>query len=103
MFGLSQSDIEYIINVIKCFSQVDSAIVYGSRAMGNYKLGSDVDLALKGDAVSEAIAWEISVQLNERSPLPYKFDVLAYSCLINQALKQHIDQCGKSLYENLKH
>ena len=66
--------------------------------MGNCKPGSDVDLVLKGTAVSEMVAWDISVELNERSQLPYKFDILAYSSLENLALKEDIDRYGQLLF-----
>lgn len=97
MFGLKPSEIDSIIATLRSHPEVEEAIIYGSRAMGNFKPGSDVDLALKGKA-NQDTAIAISIELNERLPLPYKFDVLAYSSLTNQALKQHIDQYGKIFY-----
>lgn len=66
--------------------------------MGNFKPGSDVDIALKGKLMTDTVAWEVAIELNEHSPLPYKFDVLAYPCLTNLSLSEHIDQHGKVIY-----
>jgi predicted nucleotidyltransferase len=98
MFGLRDSDIESIRTVLRRYSDVDEAIVFGSRAMGNYKPGSDVDLAIKGN-LKPSTATDINVELNERLPLPYKFDVLAYSEITHAPLIEHIDQFGKVLYK----
>ena len=42
MFGLIERDIEYIVKAMKKFNEIEKAIVFGSRAIGNYKKGSDV-------------------------------------------------------------
>ena len=97
MFGLKSSDIEAIIGVLRRYPDVQEALIFGSRAMGNFKPGSDVDIAPKGDLKADT-AMHIAVELNERLPLPYKFDVVAYGPLLGEALIQHIDFHGKSLY-----
>ena len=97
MFGLKPSGIDRIVEVLRHHPDVEEALIFGSRAMGNYKPGSDVDLALKGNLKSETCS-EISIELNERLPLPYKFDVIAYSSLSHKPLIEHIDRYGKTLY-----
>lgn len=99
MFGLKASDIDQIIEVLRRYPDVEEVILYGSRAMGNYKPGSDVDLALKGNLRPETPR-NITAELNERLPLPYKFDVVAYSAISHQPLIEHIDQYGKILYKS---
>lgn len=98
MFGLTPSDIKKIIETLQSFPEVEEAFIYGSRAMGNYKPGSDVDIALKGKIDSTILA-NISVQLNERLPLPYKFDVVNYSTITHKPYLDHIDTYGKSFYK----
>jgi predicted nucleotidyltransferase len=101
MFGLSASDIARLIQVINSYLDVEEAIVFGSRAMGNYKPGSDVDIALKGNLKPET-ADDIAIELNERIPLPYKFDVVAYASLSHhQPLLDHIDRYGKTLFKRV--
>lgn len=99
MFGLKDSDLESILEVLKRYPDVEEALVFGSRAIGNYKPGSDVDIALKGRLKADT-ASSISIELNERIPLPFKFDVVEYSALSNKALIEHIDQYGKLLYRS---
>jgi predicted nucleotidyltransferase len=96
-FGLKAGDLEQIIGVISQFS-VAEAIIFGSRAKGTYKNGSDIDLALKGECLDNTIVRQISYQLNEELNLPYMFDVLNYHTLTNPALIEHIDRVGKSIY-----
>ena len=64
--------------------------LYGSRAKGNYKKGSDIDLAFSSSVdYSAKLLGEL-----ENLPLPYLFDVTHYESLKNQALKEHIDRVG---------
>lgn len=95
--GLREKDLQIICEVLKRFADVDEAILFGSRAKGNYQPGSDVDLALKGQALSPTIA-RISGCLNDESPLPYRFDIIDYHGLTNDELREHIDRVGVIVY-----
>jgi len=99
MFGLTDCDLQVIINVIKIYPQIDEANIFGSRALNTYKKGSDIDISLKGKDIA-LITSTISGILNEESPLPYFFDVLDYNHIDNKELKNHIDQVGKQIYKN---
>ncbi len=44
--GLNAHDTEKIRAIFKKFPQIDKVILYGSRAMGTYKPGSDIDIRL---------------------------------------------------------
>jgi uncharacterized protein len=96
--GISEKSLEIICGALRAFSAVEEVIVFGSRAKGNPKNGSDIDLALRGSGVTPTLALEISAILNERLPLPYFFDVLSYDHIENPDLKDHIDRVGKPLY-----
>jgi len=98
MYGLSDYDLDSIINILKAHPQIDEAIIFGSRALNTYKKGSDIDIALKGQGL-EKIASMVSGILNEESHLPYFCDVLDYSLIDNEDLKDHIDRVGKSIYK----
>jgi predicted nucleotidyltransferase len=65
LFGLRKSDIQNIISVLQSEKTVEEAIIFGSRAKGNYKEGSDVDIALKGKNLSLQLIGHISFLLNE--------------------------------------
>lgn len=97
MFGLSQKEIEYIIKILQPYSLIEKAVIFGSRAKGNYKKTSDIDIALFGDQL-DRIVLEISGKLNDQGPLPYKVDVLVYSAIDNTALREHIDRVGIPIF-----
>ncbi|MCC6127711.1 MAG: nucleotidyltransferase domain-containing protein [Chlamydiae bacterium] len=98
MFGLRSKDIDLIVEVLQRHPDVEEAIIFGSRAMGNHKPGSDVDVALKGNLNSDT-STDIAVELNERMPLPYKFDIIAYHTISHKPFIDHIDRYGKILYK----
>lgn len=99
-FGLDEETLNMMVDAIKPFPDVEEAIVFGSRAMGNYKRGSDIDLTLKGDHLTERSVSALRTFFNEAAPgYPYKTDVLNYHTITNEALKEHIDEYGKILYK----
>lgn len=97
-FGISDKSYRLIIDVLKRFDEVDSAVIFGSRAKGNYRNGSDIDLALKGDRLTSKIILDISGILNEQLPIPYHVDVVNYNSINVPELKEHIDRVGKEFY-----
>lgn len=97
MFGITDSDLKYIIKLIESYNEIDEAILFGSRAMERQKVGSDIDIVLKGKNLEE-IAGEIGGKLNDESPLPYYFDVLDYDSITNLDLLNHIKRVGVIIY-----
>lgn len=97
-FGIPNKSYGLIIDVLKRFDEVDTAIIFGSRAKGNYRNGSDIDLALKGERLTPKIILDISCILNEQLPIPYHVDVVNYNNITIPELKEHIDRVGKVFY-----
>lgn len=97
-FGLKKRDIEYIKKALKKLPEIEEAVVFGSRTKGNYKSGSDVDLAIKGREIGNSTVASLSFQLNEELPLPYYFDVIHYEKIAEPKLVEHIDRVGKVVY-----
>ena len=102
MFGLIDRDIEYIKDAISKFETIEKAIIFGSRAMGNYKKGSDVDIAIYGKKITKEVIFKLDDYLNEISPLPYFFDILNYENLLNDNIKKHIDDEGKIIFQRIQ-
>lgn len=96
-FGFKDGDIEIILNIIASFTAIDKAVIFGSRAKGNYQQGSDVDIALftKNNSISP----QLSFKLNEESLLPYKFDVIDFNTLTHADLIEHINRVGIVIYQ----
>jgi len=97
-FGITDGDLQNIVSVLTMFPEVEHAIIFGSRAKGNYKNGSDVDIALKGKNISFLTVTRINAILNEETSMPYKFDVLNFETITNIELMEHIDRIGMEIY-----
>ncbi|MBN1904376.1 MAG: nucleotidyltransferase domain-containing protein [Deltaproteobacteria bacterium] len=96
--GLKDRDIENIIRASRELPEIEEVILFGSRAKGIQKNGSDVDLAIKGRNITDKTTKRLSSKLNEELPLPYFIDIVNYETIRNQALAEHIDRVGKIIY-----
>ncbi|CAG5011876.1 hypothetical protein DYBT9275_05044 [Dyadobacter sp. CECT 9275] len=99
MFGLKESDISDITQILNRYPGISRAYIFGSRAKGNYKSGSDVDIAVKGDDISYDTILNIAAYLNEETLMPYHFDVLNYQTIQSSDLREHIDRTGIMFYQ----
>ncbi len=97
-YGLKKKDLELIIEKIREIIKIEKAIIFGSRAMGNYKKGSDVDIVLYGSNIENEVHL-FNLELNEHTNLPYFFDVLNYNEIDNPDLIKHIDKFGKVIFD----
>jgi len=94
--GLQAGEREAIRRVLHNFPQVIAARLYGSRAMGRYRPGSDIDLTLMGDIDLKTLN-RISLALDDLM-LPYEIDLSAWSQIDNPQLRDHIERVGKLFY-----
>lgn len=97
-YGLTKSELEQIISVLEKNPEIEIALIFGSRAINNYQVGSDIDLALKGKINLDIVA-KVKAQLEEL-PLPYFFDVIDYHSIANCDFKEHIDRHGQVIFSH---
>ena len=98
-YGLSDATIQEICAVLARFPQVDRAVLYGSRAKGNYKNGSDIDLTLCGEAdLTMDILYQIMHQLDDLL-LPYTIDLSIFGDIGDPDVVEHIRRVGVTFYE----
>ena len=97
MSGLTEGVIRQIISVFSQYPQISEAVLYGSRAKGNYHPGSDIDLSLKGAQLNLKILNQISNQLDNLL-LPYMFDLSIFQQIENPDLLAHIERVGQVIY-----
>ena len=97
--GLSSKTVEKIHSVLKKHIQIESATLYGSRAKGTHRPGSDIDLTLNGNTISTDIFSKVLNDLDELM-LPYEIDLSIFHELEHTELKNHIRRVGKVFYEN---
>ncbi len=95
-FGLSEQVISQITNVLAKHPNIQRVILYGSRAKGNYRANSDIDLCLIGDRLTLSEQMHIETELDELL-LPYKIDLSVYHQLDNSKLVEHINRIGVGL------
>lgn len=93
-FGISEKSFKLIVDYFKNQNNIEEVIIFGSRAIGNYKKGSDIDIAIKGKGARKISSVSIAAYLNENLPIPYKIDVVDYNFLNHPDLKHHIDTVG---------
>jgi uncharacterized protein len=72
-------------------------LIYGSRAKGNYRAGSDIDLTIKGSEIPFAEFMQIKDEIDDLM-LPYTVDLSQYNQLENADLIEHIDRVGVAIY-----
>jgi uncharacterized protein len=98
-FGISDQSYTILIETLTKQPQIEEVIVFGSRAKGNYKKGSDIDLAIKGKNCTARLALDLKAFINEELPIPYMVDVIDYNSLQHKELKEHIDRVGIEFYK----
>jgi len=97
-FGLRPSAIEKVRAVFSRHPEVERVILYGSRAKGNYRPGSDIDLTICGESVTLSQLLRIEHELDELL-LPYKIDLSLHHKIDNPHLLEHIKRVGQLFYE----
>ena len=97
-FGLSEDTLEKIRKVFSSFSEIEEVVIYGSRAKGNFKPGSDVDLTLKGGKLTHNILNRVNLKLDDLL-LPYIIDTSLFGNIDNKDLLDHINRVGKVFYK----
>ncbi len=91
-WGLSERDIALLRATLAADPNVQRAVLYGSRAMGTYRPGSDIDLTLEGDLHLQDIN-RLLMQIDDLL-LPYQVDLSAFQDIDNPALVDHIQRVG---------
>lgn len=97
-FGLDDKTIERMQTVLVRYPEVDKAVLYGSRAKGNYKMGSDIDLTLYGSGLTLTILHKIENELDDLL-LPYKIDLSIFEQIADPSVIDHIRRVGVVFYE----
>lgn len=96
--GLDDHTVAQICAVFARFPEVEQAVLYGSRAKGNYKPGSDIDLTLVGAALTSTLCATIAEALDDLL-LPYGLDLSVFADLHHPDLQAHIERVGVVFYK----
>ncbi|MEO5912464.1 MAG: nucleotidyltransferase domain-containing protein [Pelobium sp.] len=98
-FGLKENDIFKINKIFQKYHEIKEVIIYGSRALGNYRPGSDIDLTLIGNGLNLNLINKLATDIDDLL-LPYLFDISIYQHIKNEDLLLHIDRNGKVFYHS---
>ncbi len=98
MFGLKDIHVAEIKSVFANYKEINKAILYGSRAKGNYQDGSDIDISLAGNNLNLNKILRIETELDDLL-LPYKIDISILDKIENRDLVEHINSVGVVFYE----
>lgn len=97
-YGLNEHTIEKICSILANHPAIDKAVLYGSRAKGNFRPGSDIDLSLTGEGLSTKELSKIDSELDDLL-LPYTIDLLIFNDLDHPKLIEHIERVGIIFYQ----
>ena len=96
--GLKDKELSKLRNLFSQYADIEQVVLYGSRAKGDYKPFSDVDITLMGNSFTRDQLNKLLLDIDDLL-LPYQFDVSIYHTLKNDALIEHIQRVGVSIYQ----
>ena len=97
-YGLKDHIIKKIQEVFAKYAALERVVLYGSRAKGNYTIGSDIDLTMIGENIEHRTINKITNDLDDLM-LPYRIDVSIYQHIKNKELIAHINRVGKIIFK----
>jgi len=98
-YGLEEATIKKINEVFSRFPEIEEVVLDGSRAMGNHKTGSDIDLTILSDKIEISSLYKIERELDDLL-LPYTIDLSVHKYIQNPNLLNHIKNVGNTFYSN---
>jgi len=97
-FGLKEDVVNRIVDVIRKYPEVEKAVIFGSRARGDYRKGSDIDIALFGDKLTHSINTNIFYDIDDLY-IVYKIDLINFNTLReDNKLRENILKEGVEIY-----
>ena len=93
--GIPQEAQRRLLDVVTRHPVVKEVWLYGSRAMGRHRPGSDIDLTVKGEGLShgDLVGWMVAI---DDLLLPWQVDLSPYKDLSGE-LRAHLERVGRRL------
>ncbi len=91
--GLQLRHRKAVLDILRANPRVERAVLYGSRATGNYREASDIDIALEGADLTFTDQADLLDALLDTT-IPYEFDITLMHEIENDALRDHINSDG---------
>ncbi|NLR90490.1 nucleotidyltransferase family protein [Flammeovirga agarivorans] len=96
-FGIGDKSFSQLIETFRLYKDLDKASIFGSRALGNFRKGSDIDICIHGDFDSSLI-FKVKEHIEEKTNIPYLIDLIDLKQLDNEKLIKHIKNNGIEIY-----
>ena len=96
-FGLSDTVIKELQDVFRRHANIEKVLIFGSRSKGNYRAGSDIDLAVIGKDIDYNLLLSILCEIDDLDLL-YTVDLLEYQKKKGTPIGDHIDRVGQVFY-----
>ena len=93
-FGLSDTVIKELQDVFRRHANIEKVLIFGSRSKGNYRAGSDIDLAVIGKDIDYNLLLSILCEIDDLDLL-YTVDLLDYQKKKGTPIGDHIDRVGQ--------
>ena len=97
-FGLSDTVVQELQDVFRRYANIEKVLIFGSRSKGNYRAGSDIDLAVIGKNIDYRMLLDIQCEIEDLELL-YSIDLLDYQKKKGTPIGEHIDRVGQVFYE----
>lgn len=97
-FGLSDTVIHELQNVFRSQPSIEKVLIFGSRAKGCQREGSDIDLAVVSPTLTPKQLLALSTAIDDLDLL-YRIDLLDYNKHVGTPIGQHIDRVGQVFYQ----
>jgi predicted nucleotidyltransferase len=95
--GLSAKTIELVRRVFERHPEIEEALLFGSRAKGTFKPGSDIDLALSGGGLTTKYLNRLYQEFDDL-PIPYEFSLVVVDEVKDPDVLAHIKRVGTKFY-----
>lgn len=96
-YGLPPHVLQQLEAIFRAWPRIERVTLYGSRAKGNYRKGSDIDLCLEGQTLSVADLLKLDAEIDDLL-LPWKVDLSVKHMIDNPNLLAHIERVGVRIY-----
>ena len=96
--GIPQADSQRLLELIRTHPHVQKVVLYGSRALGRQRAGSDIDICLVAPSMALGELLELGAALDDLL-LPWNVDLQLRHLIAHEGLLSHLDRAGQLLWE----
>ena len=96
--GIPQADSQRLLELIRTHPHVQKVVLYGSRALGRQRAGSDIDICLVAPSMTLGELLELGAALDDLL-LPWNVDLQLRHLIAHEGLLSHLDRAGQLLWE----